>query len=229
MDVIEWFGEVDKMVKIFPSILSADFARLGDEIKLLETANADGIHIDIMDGNFVDNITFGMPIIKAIRKYSSLFFDVHLMISNPNKYIKAFADSGADGITFHLEATDDPFETIRLIKNEGKKVGISIKPETDLPDRSLLKDVDLVLVMSVNPGFGGQKYIEDVNKKIENLLKIRYENDLHFEIQVDGGITKDNIALVSKCGADIIVAGSAIFNEEDRKRAILDLKNIASL
>jgi len=216
------------MIKIFPSILSADFARLGDEIKLLETANADGIHIDVMDGNFVNNITFGMPVIKAIRKYSSLFFDVHLMISNPDKYIKAFSDSGADGITFHIESTSDPFNTIKLIKSEGKKVGISIKPETPLPEIGLLKDVDLVLVMSVNPGFGGQKYIETVNNKIENLLKIRYENDLHFEIQVDGGINKDNIAMVSKCGADIAVVGNAIFSESDKKCAILELRNIAS-
>jgi len=216
------------MIKIFPSILSADFARLGDEVKLLETASADGIHIDVMDGKFVDNITFGMPIIKAIRKYSNLFFDVHLMIDNPNKYIKDFADVGADGITFHIEAVSDPFETISLIKDCGKKVGISIKPETDLPDKSLLRDVDLVLVMSVNPGFGGQKYIESVNKKIEQLLRVRYENDLHFEIQVDGGINKSNIAMVSRCGADIAVVGSAIFSAEDKKRAILDLKNIAS-
>lgn len=217
------------MIKIFPSILSADFARLGDEIKILETAGADGIHIDVMDGCFVDNITFGMPIIKAIRKYSSLFFDVHLMINNPNKYINDFVDSGADGITFHIEAVSDPFETINLIKDAGKKVGISIKPETDLPDKSILKDIDLLLVMAVNPGFGGQKYIEAVNKKIENLLRIRYENDLHFEIQVDGGINKSNINVVSKCGADIAVVGNAIFSEVDRKRAILDLKNIASL
>lgn len=217
------------MVKIFPSILSADFARLGDEIKLLETTDADGIHIDVMDGNFVDNITFGMPIISAIRKYSSLFFDVHLMISNPNKYIKAFAESGADGITFHIEAVDNPFETIALIKNEGKRTGISIRPETEIPDKSLLKDVDIVLVMSVEPGFGGQKYIEAVNSKIENLLKIRYENDLHFEIQVDGGISKENIGIVSKCGADIVVAGSAVFGESDRKSAILELKKLASL
>lgn len=220
---------VDKMVKIFPSILSADFARLGDEIKLLETTDADGIHIDVMDGNFVNNITFGMPIISAIRKYSSLFFDVHLMISNPNKYIKAFAESGADGITFHIEAVDNPFETIALIKNEGKRAGISIRPETEIPDKSLLKDVDIVLVMSVEPGFGGQKYIEAVNSKIENLLKIRYENDLHFEIQVDGGISKENIGIVSKCGADIVVAGSAVFGESDRKSAILELKKLASL
>ena len=217
------------MIKIFPSILSADFARLGDEIKLLETAAADGIHIDVMDGNFVDNITFGMPVVKAIRKYSNLFFDVHLMIKEPNKYIKEFADAGADGITFHIEAVSDAFETIKLIKDTGKKVGISIKPETALPDMSILKDIDLVLVMSVEPGFGGQKYIEAVNKKIEKLLRIRYENDLHFEIQVDGGINKSNINVVSKCGADIAVVGNAIFSCDDRKKAILELKNIASM
>jgi len=217
------------MIKIFPSILSADFARLGDEIKLLETAAADGIHIDVMDGKFVDNITFGMPIIRAIRKYTNLFFDVHLMIENPNKYIKEFADAGADGITFHIEAVTDAFETIGLIKDSMKKAGISIKPETDLPDKSILKDIDLVLVMAVNPGFGGQKYIEAVNKKIEDLLKIRYENDLHFEIQVDGGINKSNINVVSRCGADIAVVGNAIFSADDRKSAILELKNIASL
>lgn len=216
------------MVKIFPSILSADFSKLGEEIRLLENSDADGIHIDVMDGTFVPNITFGMPIIKSIRKHSNLFFDVHLMINDPDKYIKAFADVGADGITFHIEATSNPYNTISLIKNEGKKVGISVNPDTDIPDKSLLKDVDLVLIMSVNPGFGGQKYIESVNKKIENLLKIRYENDLGFEIQVDGGINKDNINNVVKSGADIIVAGNAIFSAEDKKATILELKKIAN-
>lgn len=217
------------MIKIFPSILNADFARLGDEVKLLETAGADGIHIDVMDGVFVDNITFGMPIVKAIRKYSNLFFDVHLMIENPDKYIKNFSDAGADGITFHIEATKDPFRTIELIKAQGKKVGLSIKPETNLPDKSLLKDIDLLLVMSVNPGFGGQKYIEAVNKKIQDLSKIRYENDLNFDIQVDGGINMENIADVKNAGADIVVVGSAIFNEPDRKQAISELRKIVSI
>ena len=216
------------MVKIFPSILSADFSKLGEEIKLLENSDADGIHIDVMDGAFVPNITFGMPIIKSIRKYSNLFFDVHLMINEPDRYIEAFADSGADGITFHIEATSNPHSTISLIKNKGKKVGVSVNPDTDIPDKSLLKDVDLVLVMSVNPGFGGQKYIEAVNKKIENLLKIRYENDLGFEIQVDGGINKDNINNVVKSGADIIVVGNAVFGAEDKKAAILELKKNAN-
>ena len=217
------------MLKIFPSILSADFSKLGEEIKLVEEANADGLHIDVMDGKFVSNISIGIPVVKSIRKCSNLFFDVHLMIEDPDKYIKNFADAGADGITFHIEATKDPFNTINLIKECNKKVGISIKPETEIPDKSILKDIDLLLVMSVNPGFGGQKYIEAVNEKIENLLKIRYENDLHFDIQVDGGINKDNILAVAKCGADIAVVGSAIFSADDKKSAVLELKNISSL
>ena len=217
------------MLKIFPSILSADFSKLGEEIKLVEEANADGLHIDVMDGKFVNNISIGIPVVKSIRKCSNLFFDVHLMIEDPDKYIKNFADAGADGITFHIEATKDPFNTINLIKECNKKVGISIKPETEIPDKSILKDIDLLLVMSVNPGFGGQKYIEAVNEKIEKLLKIRYENDLHFDIQVDGGINKDNILAVAKCGADIAVVGSAIFSADDKKSAVLELKNISSL
>ena len=217
------------MLKIFPSILSADFAKLGDEVKSLEEANVEGLHIDVMDGRFVDNITIGMPVIKSLRKYSNLFFDVHLMIENPNKYIKRFSEAGADGITFHIEAVTDPFNTVNLIKAEGKKVGISIKPETELPDKSLLKDIDLLLIMSVNPGFGGQKYIEAVNKKIEDLVKIRNENNLKFDIEVDGGINKDNIFEVAKCGADIAVVGSAIIKADDRKKAVLELKNISSL
>jgi len=217
------------MLKIFPSILSADFAKLGDEVKSLEEANVEGLHIDVMDGRFVDNITIGMPVIKSLRKYSNLFFDVHLMIENPNKYIKRFSEAGADGITFHIEAVTDPFNTVNLIKAEGKKVGVSIKPETELPDKSLLKDIDLLLIMSVNPGFGGQKYIEAVNKKIEDLVKIRNENGLHFDIEVDGGINKDNISLVSKCGADIAVIGNAIFGADDKESAVFELKNMASL
>ena len=217
------------MLKIFPSILSADFSKLGEEIKILEEAQVDGLHIDVMDGRFVNNITIGMPVIRSIRKYSNLFFDVHLMIEAPDKYIKDFANAGADGITFHIEATKDPFNTLSLIKECNKKAGISIKPETEIPDKSLLKDIDLLLVMSVNPGFGGQKYIDAVNEKIENLLKIRYENDLHFDIEVDGGINKDNIFSVAKCGADIAVVGSAIFGASDKKTAVLELKNISSL
>ena len=213
------------MKKIYPSILSADFSKLGEEIKSIENANADGLHIDVMDGRFVDNITFGMPVIRDIRKCSNLFFDVHLMIENPKKYIDKFIEAGADGITFHIEATDEPIALINIIKKAGIKAGISIKPKTDLPSLDVFKDVDIVLIMSVEPGFGGQKYIEEVNSKIEELAKIRYENDLNFEIEVDGGITIDNINKVSKCGVDIFVAGSSVFKAENRENAILNLKN----
>ena len=212
------------MKKIYPSILSADFSKLGEEVRSLENAGADGIHIDVMDGRFVDNITFGMPVIRDIRKCSNLFFDVHLMIENPEKYIDKFAEAGADGITFHIEAVEDIYSVINMIKSNGKKVGISIKPNTMLPSHDVFKDVDIVLIMSVEPGFGGQKYIEEVNYKIEQLSKLRYENDLAFEIEVDGGINLENIARVSKCGVDIFVVGSAIFKEENRENAILKLK-----
>lgn len=212
------------MKKIYPSILSADFSKLGEEVRSLENARADGIHIDVMDGRFVDNITFGMPVVRDIRKCSNLFFDVHLMIENPEKYIDKFAEAGADGITFHIEAVEDIYSVINMIKSNGKKVGISIKPNTMLPSHDIFKDVDTVLIMSVEPGFGGQKYIEEVNYKIEQLSKLRYENDLSFEIEVDGGINLENIARVSKCGVDIFVVGSAIFKEENRENAILKLK-----
>lgn len=213
------------MKKIYPSILSADFSKLGEEVRSIENAGADGVHIDVMDGRFVNNITFGMPVVRDMRKCSNLFFDVHLMIEEPEKYIERFAQAGADGITFHIEATNEPYRLISMIKECDKKVGISIKPKTPLPTYDIFKDVDIVLIMSVEPGFGGQKYIEEVNYKIEELAKIRYENDLHFEIAVDGGITVDNIAKVSKCGVDIFVAGSAIFKADDREKAILGLRN----
>lgn len=211
------------MKKIYPSILSADFSKLGEEIKSIQSA--DGIHIDVMDGRFVDNITFGMPVVRDIRKCSDLFFDVHLMIEDPEKYVHRFAEAGADAITFHIEATSDPYQLINKIKELGKKVGISIKPKTPLPNADILKDIDIVLIMSVEPGFGGQKYIEEVNEKIEQLSKIRYENDLSFEIEIDGGINIDNIDKVAKCGVDVFVAGSAIFKEENREMAIVKLKN----
>lgn len=214
------------MKKIYPSILSADFSKLGDEVCSLENAGADGIHIDVMDGKFVDNITFGMPIIRDIRKCSNLFFDVHLMIENPEKYIERFIDAGADGVTFHIETTNEPVKLINIIKEKGKKAGISIKPKTNLPTADVFKDVDIVLIMSVEPGFGGQKYIEDVNKKIEKLSKLRYENDLSFEIEVDGGINLENIENVSKLGVDIFVAGNAVFGAKDRQKAIKKLKEL---
>ena len=214
------------MKKIYPSILAADFSKLGDEVCSLENAGADGVHIDVMDGRFVDNITFGMPVIRDIRKCSNLFFDVHLMIENPEKYIDRFIDAGADGITFHIEATDEPYKVINMIKERNKKAGISIKPKTPLPTADVFKDVDIVLIMSVEPGFGGQKYLEEVDKKIEELSKLRYENDLNFEIEVDGGINTENIEKIAKLGGDVFVAGNAVFGAKDREKAILKLKEL---
>lgn len=211
------------MKKIYPSILAADFSKLANEIKTVESA--DGLHIDVMDGRFVDNITFGMPVVRDIRKCTNLFFDVHLMIEDPRKYIYKFIDAGADGITFHIETTDDPISLIKSIKDAGLKAGVSIKPKTDLPSVEILKNVDMVLVMGVEPGFGGQKYIEDTNSKLEELSKIRVENSLNFEIEVDGGVSQNNIDKISKCGADVFVAGNAVFKEKNRKKAILNLKN----
>lgn len=215
-------------MKIYPSILSADFSKLGQEVRELTEAGADGIHLDVMDGKFVNNITFGMPIVRDLRKSTSLFFDVHLMIENPEKYIERFAEAGADLITFHLETVKEPIDAIKQIKAIGKKAGISVKPATPIPDIAVLRETDLVLVMSVEPGFGGQKYMEAADKKIEKLARIKYENNLEFEIEVDGGINKDNAKHVIDLGADILVMGSAICNAPNKKRMIEDLKNVNS-
>lgn len=212
------------MVKIFPSILAADFSKLGDEIRAIDIAGANGVHIDVMDGVFVPNITFGMPVVKAIRKCSDLFYDVHLMIEKPEKYVKDFADAGADGITFHLESTENPFEVINMIRDSKKNVGVSVKPGTEIPSIDILRAIDMVLVMTVEPGFGGQKYIESMNRKIEDLARIRYENDLKFEISVDGGITFDTAKLAAKCGADILVAGNTVFMAQDMKECMKQLR-----
>ncbi|MBQ7668937.1 MAG: ribulose-phosphate 3-epimerase [Clostridia bacterium] len=206
------------MIKIYPSLLAADFYDLKKEIKDIEAA--DGMHIDVMDGHFVNNITIGVPVIKSIRKHTTKFLDVHLMIENPLEYIKVFSFAGADSITFHLEVADDPLFVIEAIKCMRNKVGVSIKPETDVPDLSVLKAVDSVLVMSVEPGFGGQEYIETTDEKIKKLAMIKKENNLNFEIAVDGGINLTNAKRVIECGADVLIAGSAIFNEKNRKKAI---------
>ena len=205
-----------KKIQISPSILSADFSQLGKEIQRLEESGADMIHVDVMDGHFVPNLTIGPPVIKNLRKYSSLPFDVHLMISPVHKYIKVYADAGSDIITFHPEATNNIDETINHIKDLNKKVGISLNPNTsiDLIEKKLDK-IDLVLVMSVYPGFGGQKFMPSSIKKIEQLKKLKDNNKLDFDIEVDGGINFSNSQNVIQAGANVLVSGTTIFQENE--------------
>ena len=214
-------------IKIAPSILSADFGQLGSEINKLEKAGADMIHIDVMDGHFVPNLTVGPPVIKTLRKYTKLPFDVHLMISPVHKYIKDYAEAGADIITIHPEATDNLQESIEHIKKFGKKVGVSLNPNTQIDIiEKLLVEINLVLIMSVHPGFAGQKFIPNVLDKIKELKKIKDEKNLNFDIEVDGGINFDNSKLVIEAGANILVSGTTIFknNKGDIKKNIDILK-----
>ena len=216
-----------KKIKISPSILSADFSQLGSEIKRLEEGGADLIHVDVMDGHFVPNLTIGPPVIKALKKNCSLKFDVHLMISPVHKYIEAYADAGADIITIHPEATDDMSASIKKIKDLKKKVGVSLNPETKVNViKNYLDQIDLVLVMSVNPGFGGQKFMPEVLDKIKDLKKIREQKQLNFDIEIDGGINFDNCKKVIDAGANILVSGTAVFksNNGDIKKNINLLK-----
>tara|TARA_Y100001935_G_C17245542_1_gene478112 strand:+ start:174 stop:833 length:660 start_codon:yes stop_codon:yes gene_type:complete len=218
-----------KKIQISPSILSADFSQLGNEIKKLEEAGADLIHVDVMDGHFVPNITIGPPVIKALRKYTDLPFDVHLMITPVHKYIENFATAGSDIITIHPEATDNLEDSIKLIKNLKKKVGISLNPNTGIDIiEDYLNKIDLVLIMSVYPGFGGQKFIVDVLEKIKTLNNFREKNNLKFDIEVDGGINFSNSKEVIKAGANILVSGTTIFRENngDIKKNIETLKSI---
>ncbi len=205
-----------KKIQISPSILSADFSQLGNEIKKLEQGGADLIHVDVMDGHFVPNLTMGPPVIKNLRKYTKLPFDVHLMISPVHEYIKNYADAGADIITIHPEATENLKESISLIKKLGKKVGVSLNPKTEINTLiDEIDNIDLVLVMSVNPGFGGQKFMPEVLDKIKKLKKIKDRNQYHFDIEVDGGINFSNSKIVLEAGADILVSGTTVFKEND--------------
>ena len=217
-----------KKIQISPSILSADFSQLGDEIKRLEEGGADMIHVDVMDGHFVPNLTIGPPVIKELRKHSTMIFDVHLMISPVHKYIKAYSDAGADIITIHPEATDDLSSSILEIKKLNKKVGVSLNPKTKIDIiLNVLEQIDLVLIMSVNPGFGGQKFMPEVLDKIKQLKKIQLENSLNFDIEIDGGINFDNSKDAIAAGANILVSGTTIFksNNGDIKRNIELLKS----
>jgi len=205
-----------KKIKISPSILSADFSQLGNEIKRLEEGGADMIHVDVMDGHFVPNLTIGPPVIKTLRNYTKLPFDVHLMISPVHKYIKDYADAGADIITIHPEATDNLVNSINLIKKLNKKVGVSLNPNTKLNIiNNVLSQIDLVLIMSVFPGFGGQKFMPEVVEKIKALKKIKDEKKLNFDIEVDGGINFTNNKIVIEAGANILVSGTTIFKENN--------------
>ena len=218
-----------KNIQISPSILSADFSQLGSEIKRLEEGGADMIHVDVMDGHFVPNLTIGPPVIKNLRKFTKLPFDVHLMISPVHKYIKDYAEAGADIITIHPEATENLKDSINHIKKLNKKVGVSLNPETKINIVSdYLKEIDLILIMSVHPGFGGQKFMPEVLNKIKELSKIKEEEKLNFNIEIDGGINFDNYKLAIQAGADILVSGTTIFKNNDGniKKNIALLKSI---
>ena len=205
-----------KKIQISPSILAADFSQLGIEIKRLEKAGADMIHVDVMDGHFVPNLTIGPPVIKTLRNYTKLPFDVHLMIKPVHKYIKDYAEAGADIITIHPEATEDLKNSIKHIQELGKKVGISLNPETKIDIiKEFLNQIDLVLIMSVHPGFGGQKFIPEVVNKIKELKNIQSKENLRFDIEVDGGIDFNNSKLVVNAGANILVSGTTIFKNNN--------------
>ena len=214
------------MIKVSPSVLAADFSRLLEEVKSIEAAGADMVHLDVMDGMFVTNISFGLPVIASLRKNTDMFFDVHLMIDRPERYIARFIEAGADLVTFHYEATEDSAAALDLIRNSGKMAGISVKPGTPVEDIfPLLDKCDLVLVMTVEPGYGGQAFIPETLDKIRKLRSEIEKRGLNIDIQVDGGINEETAKLVKEAGANNLVAGSYVFKASDRKHAIDLIKN----
>jgi ribulose-phosphate 3-epimerase len=222
-------GGMAKMIKIAPSILASDFSKLGEEIGKVEKAGADLIHIDVMDGHFVPNITFGPPVVKALRKTTGLVFDVHLMIENPDQYIDSFADAGADIISVHVESCYHLNRTVQKIRQAGKKAAVALNPATSISTADwILGDVDMVLLMTVNPGFGGQSYIESMTEKIRSLRRIINDKGYNIDIEVDGGIDLTNIYRVTEAGANVIVAGSTIYKAEDTVQIIRELREKAA-
>lgn len=216
------------MIKIAPSILSADFARLGDEIRAIEAGGADYVHIDVMDGHFVPNITIGPLVVDAVRKVTDMPLDVHLMIENPDQYIPDFAKAGADLITVHYEAVPHLHRTVQLIHSLGKKAGVSLNPATPVSSLEVILDeLDLVLLMSVNPGFGGQNFIPSCLPKIEALRQEIDRRGLNIELEIDGGVKPANIAAIAGAGADVFVAGSAVFGTPDYQATIAELRRLA--
>lgn len=218
------------MIKISPSILSSDYGNLSSELKRMEACGADMLHIDVMDGHFVPNITLGAPIVKCIRKSSTLPFDVHLMISDPYKYIPDFVNAGSDIITFHAEADSDIEKTIDLILASGKKAGLSVKPKTPVEAvYPYLDKLSMVLVMTVEPGFGGQSFMEDMMPKVSAVRSEIDRRGLDVDIQVDGGINKDTISIAAKAGTNVFVSGNAIFSSDNAEKTIADFKARASV
>lgn len=214
------------MNKVLPSLLASDFSKLGEEIKTMEDAGADIFHLDIMDGQFVPNISYGLPVVEAISKSSSIPLDVHLMTLNPDQFVDEFKSYGVDMLSFHIEATDHPHRVVQLIKSKGMKAGIALNPHTPVVSvKHLLNDVDFVLIMTVNPGFGGQSFIEGGLEKIAELNAIKKEKNLGFNIEVDGGINNDTAKLCKTEGANLLVSGSFLFKAEDKKKTIEELRS----